>query len=323
MQDKRHSFSRRLDEAARAGWLYYIAGYKQDEIARALGVSRQTAQRLVALATREKLIRIRLDHPIMRCMELADRLTRAFGLRHCEVVPSPPDDPGSTAGLAQAAAEIMERELSAREPRVIAVGTGRTLRACVDELPPMNRPDHVVVALLGHTMPGGLSTRFNVVVRVADRINAGHYPMPLPIYAKNRQERDLFRFLDTVKQIHQLAARADVTFVGLGNIDRTAPLFLDGFMTEAEVDAFVAAGAVGEITGWLYDAEGHLLEGQANDRVNSVPLAVGRDAPVYALAAGTGRAVAIRAAMRGRLINGLVTNEVTAERILMLQEGMS
>jgi len=37
----------RLDDAARAGWLYYIAGNTQDEIARKLGVSRQTAQRLV------------------------------------------------------------------------------------------------------------------------------------------------------------------------------------------------------------------------------------------------------------------------------------
>jgi len=40
----------RLDDAARAGWLYYIAGNTQDEIARKLGVSRQTAQRLVSLA---------------------------------------------------------------------------------------------------------------------------------------------------------------------------------------------------------------------------------------------------------------------------------
>ncbi len=29
----------RLDDAARAGWLYYVAGNTQDEIARKLGVS--------------------------------------------------------------------------------------------------------------------------------------------------------------------------------------------------------------------------------------------------------------------------------------------
>ena len=51
----------RLDDAARAGWLYYVAGNTQDEIARKLGVSRQSAQRLVAMAVSEKLVKVRLD----------------------------------------------------------------------------------------------------------------------------------------------------------------------------------------------------------------------------------------------------------------------
>ena len=56
----------RLDDAARAGWLYYVAGNTQDEIAHKLGVSRQTAQRLVAMAVSERLVKVRLDHPIGR-----------------------------------------------------------------------------------------------------------------------------------------------------------------------------------------------------------------------------------------------------------------
>ena len=49
----------RLDDAARAGWLYYVAGNTQDEIAQKLGVSRQSAQRLVSLAVSERLIKVR------------------------------------------------------------------------------------------------------------------------------------------------------------------------------------------------------------------------------------------------------------------------
>ena len=70
--------SARLDEAARAGWLYYVAGNTQDEIARKLGISRQAAQRLVSLAISERLIKVRLDHPIARCMELAAALKAAL-----------------------------------------------------------------------------------------------------------------------------------------------------------------------------------------------------------------------------------------------------
>jgi len=49
-------------------------------------------------------------------------------------------------------------------------------------------------------------------------------------------------------------------------------VFIDGFMSRDEVEAYVEAGALGEITGWLFDQNGQIIKGHANDRVNSVPL---------------------------------------------------
>jgi DNA-binding transcriptional regulator LsrR (DeoR family) len=314
--NKRTDYARRLDDSARAGWLYYVAGCKQDEIAQRLHVSRQTVQRLVAMAKKEKLIRFRLEHPIMNCMELAEQLIKKFNLKKCEVAPSISTDADSIAGLAQAGATAMEYEMAVPEAKLIAVGTGRVLRACVEEISTMNRPDHTILALLGDTMPGGQSTPYNVVVRMADRINASYYPMSLPIYARNAKERELYRFLDMAKQIHEKAKKIDVTFVGLGHIGLDAPLFVDGFMTEEEVQAYTKAGAVGEITGWLFDEDGQIIEGYANDRVNSVPLIPHQDKLVYGIASGEQRVQAIRGALRGGLINCLITNEATAELIL-------
>ena len=73
------SSSSRLDDAARAGWLYYIAGRTQDEIAAAMGISRQAAQRLVSLAVSEKLVRVWMEHPIARCLELAAAIEARSG----------------------------------------------------------------------------------------------------------------------------------------------------------------------------------------------------------------------------------------------------
>src|SRR5271167_4063502 len=94
----------RLDDAARAGWLYYVAGNTQDEIARKLGVSRQTAQRLVSLAMSERLIKVRLDHPIARCMELSAALRQRYDLFYCEVAPTDPTSTSAALGIAQLAA---------------------------------------------------------------------------------------------------------------------------------------------------------------------------------------------------------------------------
>src|SRR5690348_16121083 len=137
----------RLDEAARAGWLYYIAGHTQDEIARRLKVSRATVQRLVALCLSERLITFRLEHPITACMDLAKRLSERFELRTCEVAPSDPASPTAVAGVAERAATLLEATLRNPRPVIIAIGTGRAMRAAVEQVPPMDRPDHQLVSL--------------------------------------------------------------------------------------------------------------------------------------------------------------------------------
>jgi len=306
----------RLDDAARAGWLYYVAGNTQDEIARKLGVSRQSAQRLVSLAVSEKLIKVRLDHPISRCMELAHGLSKRFGLLVCEVVPSDPDAPEALNGVPQAAAAEMERHLRSVHPKIIAIGTGRALRASVEQLAPMDFPQHRIVSLLGNMMSDGSATPYNVVIRMAERVNARHYPMPLPVFARSLEEKRTLHAQATVHNIMELAAQADVTFVGVGNIGLTAPLHVDGFISRDDVRALEKAGAVGEITSWVFDAQGRLVEGLVNDRVASTPLNPGSDRPVIGIAVGSAKVAAIHGALTGRLIFGLITNEATAELLL-------
>ncbi len=67
----------------------------------------------------------------------------------------------------------------------------------------------------------------------------------------------------------RLRPQADVTFVGIGDLGPEAPLFIDGFITQAELKALQKAGAVGEIVGWAFDREGKLIDGITNDRVAS------------------------------------------------------
>src|SRR4051812_49683016 len=91
--------SARLEDAARAGWLYYIAGRTQDDIAQILNISRPAAQRLVSLCRSEGLISFRMNHPISTCMELAERLRDRFELLHCDIAPSDGSAETGAAGL--------------------------------------------------------------------------------------------------------------------------------------------------------------------------------------------------------------------------------
>jgi DNA-binding transcriptional regulator LsrR (DeoR family) len=116
-----------------------------------------------------------------------------------------------------------------------------------------------------------------------------------------------------------LAAAADVPFVGLGELDDEAPLYVDRVLSAAGLRAEQAAGAVGEICGWIFDRKGRLLTGGANTRTASAPIPDRERATVIALAKGRRKLRGIAAALRGRLINGLITDEATA--VALLAEG--
>ncbi|MBI2718962.1 MAG: sugar-binding transcriptional regulator [Rhizobiales bacterium] len=308
--------SDRLDDAARAGWLYYIAGNTQDEIARKLGVSRQTAQRLVSLAVSQKLIKVRLDHRIGRCIELSERLKDTYGLLMCEVAPADPSSNSDTLGVAEAAAAELERYLISQHPVIAAMGTGRMLRAMAEQISPMDCPQHKVISLVGNIAPDGSASLFDVVSRIGDRVKAPHYPMPLPVIANTVHEKNLLLDQKTLRNVIELAQQADVTFVGVGSVDDNAALLRDGFVRQDEIRALVRAGAVGEITGWAFNGEGQLIDGLTNDRVLSVPLEQPARKKVIGVVMVPARLRAARGALRGKLINGLITNEQMAELLL-------
>jgi DNA-binding transcriptional regulator LsrR (DeoR family) len=308
--------SSRLDDAARAGWLYYVAGNTQDQIAAKLGVSRQSAQRLVSRAVAEGLIKVRLDHPIARCLDLADRLRGRFALDQAEVVPSDPGSTSATVGIAQAGAAEIERRLDGHKPIVMAIGTGRTLKAAIEQLTPRECPQHRVVSLTGNIAPDGSASFYNVVFTMADAVKARFFPMPLPVIASSAKERALLHEQAMIRTTLALAAEADVTFVGIGDLGPKAPLHEDGFITTAELKALQKAGAVGEIVGWAFDREGRLIDGLTNQRVASAPIPSRERSLVVALAKGPVKVPGMFAALNRRLVNGVITDEATAEALL-------
>lgn len=306
----------RLDKAARAGWLYFLAGNSQDEIAAKLGVSRQSAQRLVSTAMKESLIKFRLDHPIANCMELAREISERFDLQHCEIAPSDPNNPELISGTAALGADVLQRYLPLDHIKIIAVGSGLLPRACIEQLPSMNRSDARVVSLVGNLRPDGSATAFGVVERLAERIGASHNPMPLPARVRHVSEIRTLHELEPVTRTLAFCKKADLTFFGIAHVDETSPMARDRFITPKECKTIQSAGGVGEIVGWVYDIQGNLLDEANNDRVTSAPLESDRSKPTIGVAVGIEKAEAIVGALRGRFINSLITDEITATAIL-------
>jgi len=315
VNEKADARTRRLDLAARAAWLYYIKRRTQDEIATDLNVSRPNAQRLVALAISEGLIKFRLDHPLLKSMELGERIRDRYGLDLCEVAPSV-DGQSDRTGVALLAAQYIENLLAATSPQILALGTGRTLLETVRQVTSMERPDHRVVSAVGNLTRDGRASPYDVAIRLADRVGAQCYPLPLPVLTDTREECEFLKAQRGYGIVDALVREADAEVLGVGSIGPTAPLLIDGFVTPEELAELQAAGAVGELRSHPIDAAGALIDNAVTARLTAVPPPVAPRRPTVLVAAGRSKIDALAAALAGRYATGLVIDEPTALRLL-------
>lgn len=307
---------RKLELAARAAWLYHAKGRRQDQIAAELNVSRQIVQRLVALASAENLIRFQLIHPLSQCIELAERLREAFDLVYCEVAPASRLGDGDIDAVATAAALYLENLLLQKAPMTIAVGNGQAMRETANRVPLMKRPQHKCISLMGNLTRYGWASHYDVVMRLAERISAQCYPVPMPVVTNTVEERRFIQAQVAYKSFLSLIEGATVLMMGMGYIDRKAPLHLEGHVTDAELGEAMQAGAVGELLGHSFTAEGKLLAGGYHDRLTSYHLPSSARRTTMIVQTGSIRVPAIRAALSGRLANSLITDEQTARLLL-------
>ena len=305
----------RLEQAARAAWLYYVESRTQDEIATALNISRQAAQRLVSLAVAEKLIKFRIDHPIAACMALGEQLTARYGLRACEVVPGGVPG-GAPASAAVAGARLLERWFAQKAPLALGVSTGRMLRAVAAELPLLAAPQHKVFSLCGIIGRDGRAIAAEPVMRLAERTGAQCYPMPLPVVAATVAERRLLQSQRAYATLGEVYGESRFVMVGVGHVGWQAPIHASGCITDAELTELIEVGAVGEIAGRAFDATGRLVASEINERVTGLEVTPARAGVTVGVVAGAEKVGATRAALEGGLINAVITDEPTAAAIL-------
>ena len=307
----------KLDLATRAAWLYYVAGNTQNEIAEKLQVSRPVAQRLVAFAVEKNLIRVRVDHRLADCLALADQLSKRYGLSVCEVVPIDGDTPEELdRKLAVAGAQVMERYLNAERPMIVAVSSGRTLKAAVDQIAQIERPQHRLVSMVGAIAQDGSSNRYDVALHISEKTGGKHFLLPAPLIADSEAERAQWCNHRLYRIVESLSSEADVAFIGIGNIGEHCPLYEDGFLTADEVRELVAGGAVAEMLGLPIDAAGRSVDSPTGRRMTSVRLSSPPLRPTIGFAGGARKRDAVIAALGGGWLSGLVTDEACARSAL-------
>ncbi len=303
------------DLEIRAAWHAFVEGRTQAEIADALGVSRAKVVRLVAAAREHDVVRIRVGGKGCAQIALERALVARFGLEHAIVVPAPAGEATADASIGEATGSYLRD--AAGEGMVIGVGWGATLSACVRTLGTRSVPRLAVVSLLGGMTHSRAVNPSAVARRVADAFAAECHQITAPLVVASRATRDRLWREPGLADVRTLARRADVVVVSVGDVGADATLFREGLLSEAERQALIAAGAVGDVLCQFLDARGAVLDHPINARIVSVPPAELRATRRVVVASGGARKTrALRAALAALRVAVLVTDEAAARGLL-------
>jgi hypothetical protein len=96
--------------------------------------------------------------------------------------------------------------------------------------------------------------------------------------------------------------------------NRWALIYQHRLLGDAELDELVESGAVGDMLGKFFDANGQLVRSRLNRRTPSISLESMRQRELMLLAAGLNKAGALRAVLKSGLVNRLVVDGISRWR---------
>ena len=202
----------------------------------------------------------------------------------------------------------MQRQIESGAHAAIGVGHGRTLAACVANLPRTHAPNLSLVSLLGGMTRRYVTTPFDVIHRLSERTSAAAYVLPLPFLANSIEDRLILMEQRGVADVFALGVASSLRFVGIGAIDDRASILSTGLVEPDDFAEARRSGAVGELLGHLFTANGGLIDSGVSARALSMSAADMASRP----AGGRSKVAAIRAVLTSGLLRGLITDESTA-----------
>ena len=347
-----------LLRAYEAASMYYVQGETMEVIAHHLGVSRSTVSRLLARARQEGVVRVSLVQP-GGAGSLEGRMAQVFGVRtHIVPVREGTTEIHRLQQVASVAAahmvDLIEalaepgrgRGVGARESGgpegdepagsgrdadaggvVVGVAWGTTMSEVSAALPSRSVPGLTVVQLNGASDPvrEGPSAG-EVLSRMRLSLGARTISFPVPAFFDHVATREAMWSERSVKRVLSVVRRASLAVFGVGALDALngalpSQVYEGGHLTARDQAVLRRQNVVGDVCTVLLRADGSWRDVTLNARATGpTPAQLARIPRRLCVAAGTGKARALLAALRARTATDLVVDDATARAVLELAE---
>jgi DNA-binding transcriptional regulator LsrR (DeoR family) len=314
------SISEELRLVIKVAYLYYTQQQKQSDIARQLDISQATVSRILKRAEEEGIVRITVNMPIGAYAQLESDLCAKYDLKAAIVVHCDAEDEETILHhIGSAAAYYVETTISKNE--VVGLSSwSSTLLAMVNSMHPLAKATgaKVVQILGGVGNPSAEVYASRITERFANLVQGEAIYLPVPGVTSSLEMHAELVANPFVRRAITLFDEITLALVGIGSIEPSNLLASSGnvFSTE-ELDMLRERGAIGDICLRFFDQQGQPVITPLNERVISMKLEQLKNAKrSVGIAGGARKTEAIRSAMMGRWINVLITDHLTAYRLM-------
>ena len=302
--------------------LHFIEGKKQSEIAAELNLSTSKVNRLITQGRKLGMLKIEIESPFQRLMDLEEALNRFARLGNTVVTPTVEGSEKATLQqVGRAAASHLTETL--RDGDVIAITGGKAVSALVDSLEVERAWDVTVVPLTGGVQGKYFTDVNHLATRLAERLGGKTMLLHAPLFAESQAQRGMLMEVSSIKEVLDLARRANVALVGVGSVQPAESSYYDLHpVPEADRKMLVGTGVVGEFMAHLIRDTGAVANFALNSRLVALsPQELSQCERVIGIAAGTGKVRPIQAALNGGFLDSLIVDEDTAAAVLQQYEG--
>lgn len=304
----------------RVAQLYHEDRLKQLDISERLHVSQATVSRLLKRAEDEGVVRVTIAVPRGTYPHLEGALRQRYGVEEVIVAECYEDrEEAILSAIGAAAAHYFEATL--RDGEVIGISSWSvSLLRMVDAIHPMKRvkAERVVQTLGGIGDPSVQSHATQLTSRLAALTGAEPQLLPAQGIVSSSAARLVMVGDPYVRAAMDQFRRLTVALVGVGALQPSVMLANSGnAFTDEELRDLARRGAVGDIGLGFFDRNGEPVHGPLDERAIGITLEELKATPrVIGVAGGDRKVEAIRACLAGKLVNVLVTDKFTAEKLV-------
>lgn len=303
---------------AEAASMYYEQHLTEKQIADILFCSRSKVSRLISEALRLGIVTIHIDYPVERVLSLEKQIESIYHIKSAIVIRnyrSPYEILLKRIGKATANLidDLIEKD------SFVGVAWGKTVKNVVDQMQPKEKKNLTVIQVMG-TPSNRTEEGYNsleIVLKFREKYGGDIKEIFSPLVVESQLVRDSLLSEPIIRETIRSAQKCKYLVTSLGYINSLSLGAWREHLDSERMQRIKLEGAVGVLCGHFIKSDGSIVDQDLDKKIIGLGLDDIQKIPnVIAAVCGEKKEYVLKAALAGKYIDYLVTDENLALKLI-------